>query len=359
MLTIVVPTYCEAENIGELVCRIDDVLHDVLTYELLVVDDNSPDDIKNVIADLQANYPVRLLQPQGRPRDLSMSVIDGVREAQNDLVLVMDADHSHPPEKIPEMFEMLKASSTSFVLGSRYVEQGSFDRSWSLWRFLNSHVATLLTRPLVDCADPMSGFFAFNRTQIDLDKLKPLGYKIGLELMVRGNFSDVKEVAIRFQDREVGESKMNLTQQFRFLRHLRRLYTVRFGSLAEFINYGAVGASGFIVDLFFYYLLQAFGLQHQWARAISFWPAVTWNWRLNRSATFGERKRRPRGRQWVEFVVTSLFGFSLNWGVYIFLTSQIAFFDQYRVLALIGGIGVASVFNFFMSSLYVYSEKRL
>jgi dolichol-phosphate mannosyltransferase len=99
-------------------------------------------------------------------------------------------------------------------------------------------------------------------------------------------------------------------------------------------------------------------MPHQWARALSFWPAVSWNWRLNRIATFGERKRRPKARQWFEFVLTSLIGFSLNWGVYVTLTAQITFFDEYRILALLAGIGSASIFNFVLSSLYVYNEKR-
>ena len=206
----------------------------------------------------------------------------------------------------------------------------------------------------------MSGFFAFNRRRVDdFRKLNPIGYKIGLEIMVRGNFSSVQEIPIRFKDRAIGESKMTFGQQLKFIRHLRRLYIVRFGSLAEFVNYGMVGASGFIVDLIFYYFFQGLGVNHQIARGLSFWPAVTWNWRLNRTATFGERRRRPKARQWMEFVLTSLLGFSLNWGVYVTLTSQVAFFDSYRIVALLTGIGAASFLNFALSSLYVYNEKRL
>ena len=360
-LTIVVPTYCEADNLPNLLAAISQALADEdFSYEVLVVDDTSPDNTVEVMELLAGDYPARLMVPTGRPRDLSLSVIDGIKAAASERVLVMDADLSHPPERIPQMYRTLVEEPDVFVLGSRYVQDGSFDRDWSLWRFLNSHIATLLTRPLADCRDPMSGFFAINRTGIeDFSRLNPIGYKIGLELMVRGQFSRVVEVPINFQDREIGESKMNFRQQMNFLRHLRRLYTVRFGTLGEFVNYGLVGASGFIVDLVFYYLFQVMGLSHQWARALSFWPAVSWNWQLNRIATFGERKRRPRTRQWAEFVVTSLAGFTINWGVYVTLTSRSEFFDSYRILALLAGIGVASVFNFVMSSLYVYNEKRL
>ena len=359
-LTIVVPTYCEAENLPGLVSRIDDVLSPTdIEYRLLVSDDNSPDDTVEVVESLSQDYPVSLIQPSGRDKDLSLSVIDGIKAATTDLILVMDADLSHPPETIVDMVQVLREDAAAFVLGSRYVPGGGFDRDWSLWRFLNSHIATVITLPLVNCRDPMSGFFGFDRRRVgDTEALNPIGYKIGLELMVRGDFSGVVEVPIRFQDREIGESKMNFSQQVKFLRHLRRLYMAKFGGFAEFVSYGLVGASGFLVDVFFYYLLQWFGVPHQWARAVSFWPAVSWNWRLNRVATFGHRRRRPSARQWLEFVLTSLVGFSLNWGIYMLLTSQFGFFDDYRILALLTGIGVASVFNFVMSTLFVYSEKR-
>ncbi len=360
MLSIVVPTYREAGNITLLAERLHDVMVDAgIDYELLISDDNSPDDTVQIVSDLAEKLPIRLLQPAGRDKDLSLSVIDGIKAAANDLVVVMDADLSHPPEMVPQMLKALQQDGEVFVLGSRYVPGGSFDRDWSLYRFLNSHVATLITRPLVACQDPMSGFFALNRKCIsDYERLNPIGYKIGLELMVRGSFSRIVEVPIRFVDREIGESKLNLAQQLKFLRHLRRLYTARFGTSGEFFSYGLVGASGFIVDLFFYYLFQMMGAPHQVARGLSFWPAVSWNWLLNRITTFGERKRRPQGKQWVEFVLASLFGFSINWGVYYLLTSHVLFFDEHRLVALITGVGIASVFNFVMSSLYVYNEKR-
>jgi dolichol-phosphate mannosyltransferase len=359
MTTIVVPTYREAENVPRLVHAVDAVMKESqLDYEMLIVDDNSPDDIQDIVAGLSGNFPVRLIQPEGRERDLSLSVVDGIREAGFETVLVMDADLSHPPEMIPELAASLGEDESVFAIGSRYTTGGSFDRGWSLWRFLNSYIATMIARPLTECKDPMSGFFAFNRKRVDLDKLRPIGYKIGLELMVRGDFSGVCEVAIQFRDRTVGTSKMNLAQQFKYLRHLRRLYLHRFKGWAEFVHYGAVGTSGFIVDIIFYYLLQALGLEHQIARAVSFWPAVSWNWALNRIATFSERQRRPRAKQWFEFVITSIVGFSINWGIYYVLTSNVTFFDSYRFLALLAGIGGASLFNFTASTLFVYSEKR-
>jgi dolichol-phosphate mannosyltransferase len=357
LLSVVVPTFNEAGNLPGLADALKNQLVDV-EYELLIADDRSEDGTADVVLSLQAHHPIRLIQAGDRPRDLSLSVLDGLQHSKYDVVLVMDADLSHPAGTIPEMLATLRANPQSFVLGSRYVSGGSFDREWSIWRFFNSHIATLIAKPLVKCNDPMSGFFLFNKSMVNADLLNPLGYKIGLELMVRGQFTSVEEVPIAFQDRQIGESKMNLNQQFKYLRHLRRLYLHKFGSFAEFINFGAVGASGFVVDVCFYFFLQWLGFSHVTARGMSFWPAATWNWALNRISTFGERKKRPKARQWLEFLTSSLLGFALSWGTYTYLTTNIDFFNEYKLVALILGIAGASLFNFAASSLFVYSDKR-
>lgn len=357
MLSVVVPTYNEAGNLPLLAERVADALAGV-EYELLIADDCSEDDTALVMEALVNDYPIRLVQAKDRPRDLSLSVIDGIRAARFDRIVVMDADLSHPPEMLPKMLAQLEEGVDCFVLGSRYAEGGSFDRDWSLWRFLNSHIATMIARPLITCSDPMSGFFLFDRRHVDLNTLKPIGYKIGLELMVRGRFNQIVEVPILFKDRQVGESKMNLQQQIKYLRHLRRLYLYKFGSFAEFIHFGAVGASGFLIDISFYFLLQLIGFGHLPARIMSFWPAASWNWALNRITTFGEREKRPKARQWFEFVGSSLVGFAINLGLYTYLTGQVEFFTEYKLLAMITGIICASSFNFAASSLFIYSDKR-
>ena len=358
MLTIVIPTYNEAGNLPKLSASLRSTLSET-PYELLFADDRSTDGTEEVVFQLQQeDHPIRLIQAIDRPRDLSLSVLDGITESQYETILVMDADLSHPPAVIPQMLELLQKNATSFVVGSRYADGGSFDRDWGIWRFANSHIATLIAKPLSDCSDAMSGFFAFNKSNVELNRLNPIGYKIGLELMVRGDFSDIQEVPIVFKDRLVGESKMNLEQQLKYLRHLRRLYLHKFGSLAEFIHFGAVGASGFVVDICFYLVFQWLGFNHVTARGLSFLPAVSWNWALNRVATFGERNKRPKARQWIEFLSSSSIGFVLSWGTYTYLTTGNEFFSQQKIIALLCGIVVASVFNFAASSLFVYSNKR-
>jgi dolichol-phosphate mannosyltransferase len=323
------------------------------------VDDDSKDGIEEKIAELGGTYPVALICRTGKKPDLSESVLDGLYASSGEFAVVMDADLSHPATAIPDMVKLLADKSTDFVVGSRYVEGGAIDSKWNFWRFLNSNVATMLVKPLVKISDPMSGFFALRLNQLpERSLLRPIGYKIGLELMVRGNFTNIAEVPILFHDRQVGESKMNLGQQIKYLHHLRRLYLYKFQGPGELLHFLSVGASGFVIDVCGFILLQQFGVEHRLARALSFWPAVTSNWFLNRTATFSERQRRPKFKQWAEFALSSLLGFSINWGSYYLLTTYIEFFDHHRLSALFLGAGVGAFSNFMMASLYVYSDKR-
>jgi dolichol-phosphate mannosyltransferase len=219
----VVPTYREAESLPELIDRIDRLRTDAkLDLELLIVDDDSRDGTNAVIA-ARAEPWVQLFV-RTSDRGLSQAVLFGLRRARGQSLVVMDADLSHPPETIPVMLAEL-AAGADFVLGSRYVAGGTTADDWGLLRFLNSRIATYLARPLTQVSDPMSGFFALPRTVFEraIDP-SPLGYKIGLELLVRCRCERVREVPIHFSNRLRGESKLTLNQQLLYLRHLARLY---------------------------------------------------------------------------------------------------------------------------------------
>ena len=353
-VSIIVPTYREAANIPRLAERIHSALSDSeITWELLLIDDNSEDGSEAVVAELAHRLPVRLVTRRQPPRDLSLSVIEGIRLCRFDRLVVMDADLSHPPERIADLLAALD-DDCDMVVGSRYMPGGLIDQSWSPWRVLNSRVATSLALPLVTCSDPMAGFFATDRRALpDLQTLQPIGYKIALELMVRGKLR-VKELPIDFRDRSLGSSKMNWRQQLNFLRHLYRLYRFKFGGPARLLCFGLVGAGGLAIDVAVYLGLQWLGLEHRLARFLSFWPAVTWNWRLNRSFTFEERPREPHVRQWGKFVGSSLLGLTLNVGSYTVLTSLVDFFASRRLLALLLGVVLGTLVNFLLANFYVY-----
>jgi dolichol-phosphate mannosyltransferase len=225
VISIVVPTYQEAENLPHLTRAIAEALGPSGDeYEVLFVDDDSQDGSERVCAELAETHPVRI-EVRTEERGLATAVIHGIQISTGDVVVVMDADLSHPASAIPEMVARLRSGQSDFVLGSRYVEGGTIHDDWSLFRKLNSVIPSLLSRPLCPLKDPMSGFFAIRRAEMpDPSSLSPVGYKIALEIYVKGKFHQPSEVPIHFADRQFGESKLTLKEQLNFLRHLARLY---------------------------------------------------------------------------------------------------------------------------------------
>lgn len=221
-VTVVVPTYNERENLAPLARRLFAVL-DPQHAELLVVDDDSPDNTAQAAEALAAAYPVRCLVRR-RERGLATAVITGLRAARGELVVVMDADLSHPPESIPALLDAVRNPGVQMAIGSRFVAGGRVDLHWPLHRRLNSLVARLLARPLTSVRDTMSGFFCARCRELRLAELHPIGYKIALELIVRHRWQNVVEVPITFAQRAAGRTKLNAAEQLRYLRHLWRLY---------------------------------------------------------------------------------------------------------------------------------------
>lgn len=355
-LSVVIPTFREVRNLEPVARAIDQVLRDRhWAYEILFVDDDSRDGSEALAARLADQLPARMIVRHGE-KGLSTAVLRGIAEARGEIVVVMDADLSHPAARIPDMVTALDSHRHDFVIGSRYIAGGSLDPSWNWFRRLNSKVATWLALPLARIHDPMSGFFAFRRSHTPAAHLlSPIGYKIGLELLVKGEFKKPGEVPIHFIDRVHGESKLTWKEQVRYLRHLRRLYQYRFPFLAEFVQFGIVGASGFAVDLLAYLGFQALiGLGHLPARAVSFWVAATWNWAWNRALTFSHRQRTSKLVQWPSFVLTSLLGFAINVGSYYVLTNYVPYFIEHRIPALVIGVLLGFGLNFLTARLLVF-----
>jgi dolichol-phosphate mannosyltransferase len=227
-ISVIVPTYREAENLPVLVRAVAGALGGTAGgYEIVVVDDNSCDGTEEACALLAGTYPLHLLVRRDE-RGLASAVVHGMRQARGTWLVVMDADLSHPPEAIPSLLASLREGRADFVIGSRYVAGGSTEEGWGVYRWLNSKVATVLAWPLARVRDPMAGFFALPRQLFQsAAPLDPIGYKIGLELLVKCRCRRVVEVPIHFRNRLHGQSKLNLREQFNYLRHLLRLYRFR------------------------------------------------------------------------------------------------------------------------------------
>lgn len=263
-ISIIVPTFREADNLPLLVGEIAEVMKGRgWVWELIVVDDNSPDATPEVLDSLQRSYPQVRFLIRTHERGLSSAVLAGIGMARHDYLVVMDADLSHPPESIPQLVEKLQKDEADFVIGSRYVPGGKTE-DWSVLRWINSAGATLLSRPLAGAVkDPMAGFFAIRRSLLEHSgPLNPIGYKIGLELLVKCQAQRVAEVPIVFRDRVHGQSKLTLGEQFRYLEHLSRLYDYKYAKgspRAKFIIAGGCGAAACMATI---------GALEQWANTV-------------------------------------------------------------------------------------------
>jgi dolichol-phosphate mannosyltransferase len=313
-VSIIVPTYREAENIPHLLARLATLRDDYgIDLEVLIMDDDSRDGTDQAVA--RAGHDWATLVVRTENRGLSPAVVDGLRRAKHPVLVCMDADLSHPPEKIPDMILALEAGQ-QFVLGSRYVAGARTDEDWGFFRWLNSRVATMLARPFSNARDPMSGFFAMRRDDfLKADTLNPVGYKIALELIVKCRLENVGEVPIYFADRKFGQSKLSLKEQLRYIQHLRRLFVYKFGKWSRILHFGAVGLSGTVVNLVVLSALLRAGARDDVAVAGGIVTSVVSNFALNRRFTFSYARDRSIAKQFLGFCAASSLGALINFGV--------------------------------------------
>jgi len=228
MISLVVPTYKERSNIPELVERTGKALAACNeNYELIIVDDDSPDGTGDEVRRLQIGRPWLNLVVRKNERDLSTAVTAGWRTAAGDVLGCMDGDLQHPPEQLPTMFQRMQETDAEIVIGSRYTAGGGVSE-WSLRRRSISWTATLMATFLLPqtagrVRDPMSGFFLVRRSVLDGVELNPIGYKILLEVLAKGRYHRVEEVPYVFEERSRGGSKLGPSRVLYYLVHLLRL----------------------------------------------------------------------------------------------------------------------------------------
>ncbi len=220
-ISVILPTLNERAALG--------LIHDPLVgalapyrAEVIVVDDSSTDGTIPLVESWAGEGLFHLKVRAGR-RGLASAVLEGMALARGEVVVVMDADGSHEPRSIPDVVDPVLQGRAEFVLGSRNVPGGSAPGLPWVRRVISAGAA-LLARPLTAVRDPMSGFFAVARPVLDRAPLAPVGYKIGLEVLVKCEPDPVLEVPIHFAPRMAGESKLGGVQIGGYVRHLGRLY---------------------------------------------------------------------------------------------------------------------------------------
>jgi dolichol-phosphate mannosyltransferase len=286
-VSIIIPTYNEAENIKDLINAIEKVLKEnkINSYEIVVVDDNSPDKTYEIVEKIsKTNNHVKLIKRE-RKGGLSSAVHEGINNTDGDIVVVMDADFQHPPELLPKLIDSLKDHDIS--IASRYVKGGKIE-GFSLPRKIISKGATLIAKILVPevnkTSDPMSGFFAFKRNSINLKNINTIGYKILFEILYRNPKAKSIDVPYTFKNRTKGKSKLGTREIIEFLFHAIKNSRV--------IKFAIVGALGTLVNLGIMYILIKKGLFYDYASAIAIETSILFNFILNDLWTFSDKKGR-------------------------------------------------------------------
>lgn len=350
-LSLVIPTYNERENIEGLVSEILwEFKVNKIKGEIIVVDDNSPDGTGEILDKLKRQKKIKVIHRSGK-MGLSSAVLDGWKIAKGKVLGVMDADLSHPPDKIKELLNSIQKEGVDFAIGSRYVRGGQVTGR-SFGRNAMSKIATIIARLFTRVKDPMTGFFMIKRECIKDVELDPKGFKILLEIIVKGNHKVIKEVPITFVDRKEGRSKVSRGEVLDYLRNVISYIASHSTLPKEFVRFSAVGAIGVVINLFFLFLLtDILGVFYLISAVFSFLIAMTANFFLNKKLTFGEDIGYQVGLKYLQFFSISLVALMANLILlYVFTDLWEIFYMISQVLA----IALSSVINFVGNKIWTF-----
>jgi dolichol-phosphate mannosyltransferase len=299
--TIIVPTFNERDNIETLLARLTAALPAGDT-EIVFVDDSTDDTCEVIRAAAETcPIPITVHHRDEGVGGLGGAVVEGMRIAQGEWIVVMDADLQHPPEIVADLVAAGRRDGADLVVGSRYAGGGDRGGLDGGYRRLISGGSTLLTKvifrnSLLRVSDPMSGLFAIRTSSLEVDELQPLGYKILLELVVRNRPGRIVEVPYAFQPRHAGESKSSMAEGVRFLKHLGLL---RFGEKrGRMLAFALIGVSGLIPNQLALWALHGVaGMHYLVAAVLANMLAVGWNFALTDTLLYRNRRHRsPAGR---------------------------------------------------------------
>jgi dolichol-phosphate mannosyltransferase len=343
--TVVVPTYNEAQNIEPLVRRICAALPEV---EIVVVDDASKDGTADRVRGLSSSFPVRVIERHDE-RGLSTAVLRGFRESRTDLCVVIDADLSHPPEKVPDLVKAVEAGA-EVAVGSRYMRGGDIDE-WPLFRRFASKAGTALARPLTPVSDPMAGFFCLRRSMLEGVDLKPRGFKILLEVLARCRVKKIAEIPIHFEDRAAGESKFSSKERREFLEQVWTLYRDLNAWPLRVAKFLLTGGSGYLLHMALLWLtVKKGGWSPYLGNTVAFACAMTSNYSINRLWTFRAHSAPVVG-SYAIYAIGAIGG----WGIQMGSLYLLAHWNLF--LAATVGIVLGTLFTFVTSQFLAFRKR--
>jgi len=352
--SIVIPTLNESENIDPLIERITALDFPDGHFEIIIVDDGSTDHTQDKVRRWSSNSNVRLIERTEKP-DLTAAILAGVAAAKSNIIVVMDADLSHPPENIPAVVSPLLKGEYDLVVGSRYIPGGNIE-NWPLHRKLLSRVGGWIARPICDVNDPMSGFFAFRKELANNVSNDAQGYKILLELLM-ANYGKIRvtEVPICFRDRIHGTSKLSIFHQRAYL---QRLITLAGGTatLNTAGRFAIVGLIGVFIDAIVFQWMITQGAGLALAHFVSFLVAATSNYVFNSKWSFREHHAGYlRWNQFGRFIIVAALALLLRGGV---LALLVYVWALPPILAIFPAIVATAIVNYLGSAFYVFPNKN-
>jgi dolichol-phosphate mannosyltransferase len=354
--SLILPTYKEGQNIAKIVSILSELLDNKIPdrYELIVVDDNSPDDTWRIAQNITPEYPQLRVMRRIEEKGLSTAVIRGWQVARGEILGVIDADLQHPPEVLYQLLDEMDKGA-ELAVASRHVEGGGVSEWSAVRRFLSRGAQLLglviLPEVIGRLSDPMSGYFMVRRSAIVGKKMSPVGYKILIEVAARGKIRWIAEAGYVFREREAGESKVTWKQYIEYLQHL---ITLRFSlwPIERFFRFGVVGFSGVFVDLGIFYLLRnSLSLGLTTSACLSSEVAIVNNFLWNDFWTFGDISRRQpsqkqRLKRFFKFNLICLLGVFLNVSIVNILFN---YFGINEYIAKIIAIAFVTIWNFWIN----------
>jgi len=352
LVTIVVPTYNEAENIGRLIREITKSMENSGykdNFEILVVDDDSPDGTCLEVRRLaEKDRRIRCLLRRNK-KGLATAILRGIHWARGEYVVVMDADFQHPPEVVPKLVETAIRTGADIVVASRYTRGGGVS-GWSRLRLLMSKTAILIARILVPGArstsDPMSGFFLVRKSVVEEEKLNPRGYKILMEMLEKLSYSKVVDVPYVFRNRLAGKSKLGARTIIDFLIHALQL--------SPMTRFATIGLLGALANLIVMSLLLILGVNKYLASLAGIEAGILFNFVFHEAWTFKTKLKGNWKERLVKYHLASAGGTSTTFLTMALLTSLAGFS---AVAAQAAGIAAGFALNYALSLTKIWSRK--
>jgi len=348
-LSIIIPTYNEKENIQILINKLFQILkQNKIKGEIIIVDDNSPDRTSEAVRKIK-NPNLRLIKRKGK-LGLSSAVIEGFNASMGKIIGVMDADLSHHPEKIPEMFNLIKNNQADLVIGSRYIKGGKI-LNWNIKRKILSRGATILAGLFTKVKDPMSGFFMIKKSCLPIEKLNSKGFKILLEIIIKSNCKNIKEIPITFTNRTKGKSKANIKEITLYLKNLASYISYKRAHI-QFMKFAFVGFIGTIINLLILYTFtEFFGIYYLLSAIFAFLIAATNNYILNKIWTFNEKIKQNFISKYIKFLSVSIFALVFNL-IFLYIFTELA--GIYYLISQVLAIGIVLIINFLGNKIWIF-----